>query len=403
MARNTHITHAEDRILTDGTAGAKEVIEMLKQVSDFLMGSGGQGGVEVTTKWDGAPAVVCGIDPSDGKFFVGHKTGVFAKDPKICKTQADVQKYYSGGLAQKLSECLKYLPSCNIKGVLQGDLMFTPGDKRTETINGKRLLTWTPNTITYAVDPSTPLGQQIERASLGIVFVNKYQGSSLPTMTASYKINDSDFTSSGEVWAQKAEFKDIGNVANLSQGERAKFDAAIRKAEGSVSQCKGILSKIQSGKKTLAIDTLLLQFFNNYVKEGQPIPSVNVASKDFYKFVAAQYDKAIKKLGTIKGQGNKAGKYLESFLFMEEHEKQMKMLIATYMNIMAAKMIIVKKMKKVSELKTFVNTGKGFQVTSPEGFVAIKGQKATKLVDRLEFSKLNFTIPKQWEKRKVPG
>ena len=402
MARNTHITHVEDRILTDGTKGAKEAIEVLKGVADFLSGNPG-GGVEVTTKFDGAPAVVCGTDPSDGKFFVGHKTGVFAKEPKICKTQADVQRYYNGGLAKKLSECLKYLPSCNIQGVLQGDLMFTPGDKRPETIKGERLITWTPNTITYAVNPATPFGKQIEKASLGIVFVNSYQGATLATMTASYQINDSAFRSSPSVWAQKVEFKDVGNVASLSQAERAKFDSAIRMAEGSVNQCKGILNKIQTGKKTLAIDTLLLQFFNNYVKEGQPIPSVSMASQDFYKFVGAQYDKAIKKLGTIRGQGNKAAKYLESFLFMEEHEKQMKMLIATYMNIMAAKMIIVKRMKKVSELKTFVNTGKGFQVTSPEGFVAIKGNKVTKLVDRLEFSKLNFTLPKQWEKKKVPG
>ena len=61
-------------------------------------------------------------------------------------------------------------------------------------------------------------------------------------------------------------------------------------------------------------------------------------------------------------------------------------------------MMLVEKMKKIGQLRLFVDmSGKGdYEPTTPEGFVAIVNDRATKLIDRLEFSKLNFTVPKQW-------
>ena len=178
MAKNTHLTHVEDRIIIDGTQGGKEAIKILREMGKFLSGSGGAA-TAVTTKWDGAPAVICGTDPADGEFFVGTKS-VFAKtEPKVCKTNADIQKQYSGVLAEKLKASLKYLSEAGIQGVLQGDLMFT-NDKKTESINGEQYITFRPNTITYAADPKSPLGKQINAAKIGIVFHTKYTGASLP-------------------------------------------------------------------------------------------------------------------------------------------------------------------------------------------------------------------------------
>ena len=81
-----------------------------------------------------------------------------------------------------------------------------------------------------------------------------------------------------------------------------------------------------------------------------------------------------------------------------ENEADFKMLIATYMNIQYAKNMLVEKMKKVSELRLFVNMGTHYEATTPEGFVAVSNDRAVKLIDRMEFSKLNFTVPKQWDK-----
>ena len=157
-AKNKHLDHLEDLILLEGNSGAKKAIDVLKEVGAVLSPGGGAD-VAITTKWDGAPAVICGIDPADGKFFVGTK-GVFSQTPKLAKTQSDVQRLYSGGLAAKLSTCLTYLPNVVKRGVLQGDLLFT-NDKERTNIDGKSYISFRPNTLTYAVEPDSELGRKI--------------------------------------------------------------------------------------------------------------------------------------------------------------------------------------------------------------------------------------------------
>ena len=391
---NKHLDHLEDRIILEGSRGGEEAIDVLKKMGDLLSGKSGPG-ISVTTKWDGAPAIICGIDPEDGRFFVGTKS-VFAKDPKICKTQADVQRFYDGALAEKLSTALRYLPESVKKGILQGDLMFT-NDKKIEKIDGERMITFRPNTITYAANPQTQLGKDIDRAKIGIVFHTKYTGDTMSDLKASFDVRASDFTTGGDVWAERAEFQDISGVASFSSSDKAKYDAMIRKAEGSLRKSGSILNKIQSGKKTLQLDTEFMKFFNGYVKLGQAIPSVKKAYVDYMYHLGKEYDKVIKKNKTLKAQADKAGKFIEQIDLIERNKSDFMMLIATYMNLQAAKMMLVDKMKKVSRLRLFVDKGGGnYDVTTPEGFVAIVNDKATKLIDRLEFSRLNFTIEKIW-------
>ena len=394
--QNKHLTHLEDRIILDGKKGGEDAIALLKEMGKFLTGKQGPN-VALTTKWDGAPAVICGIDPKDGRFFVGTKS-VFAKDAKICKTESDIQKFYNGALAQKLSAALRYLPQSVNRGILQGDLMFTD-DKKRENIDGKDFITFRPNTITYAADPKSQLGRDINQARIGIVFHTKYTGDSLADLTASFNVRDSDFTTGGNVWAEKAEFKDISGVASMSATEKNKYDAFIRMAEGSLKKANNMLQEIQSGQKTLQFDTEFLKFFNNYVKAGRPIPSVKQAYADYMKHIGTEFDKATGKLKTAAAVNSKNTKWATQLFFIIKNEEQFKMVIAAYMNLQAAKNILVEKLKRVSTLRLFVDKGNGnYECTTPEGFVAISNDKATKLIDRLEFSKLNFTIPKNWDK-----
>ena len=81
--KNTHLEHLEDEILNLGEAGATKSVEMLRGLLALLAGSS-KGDVKITTKWDGAPAIFAGTDPSDNKFFVGTK-GVFNKNAKLNK------------------------------------------------------------------------------------------------------------------------------------------------------------------------------------------------------------------------------------------------------------------------------------------------------------------------------
>ena len=393
-AKNKHLDHLEDRIILEGSKGGKEAITALREMGKFLSGKPGPG-MLVTTKWDGAPAIICGYDPEDGKFFVGTKS-VFAKEPKLMKTPEDIKNNYSGALAEKLLQSLKYLPNVVKKGVLQGDLMFTD-DKKTERIDGEQFITFRPNTITYAAKPNTPLGKDINRAKLGIVFHTKYIGNSIADMSASFQVTDNDFKATADVWAEKATFKDISGAANFTTSERQKYESAINKAEGSIRKASRTLDQIQSGKKALKMDTEFLKFFNNYVKEGRDVPSVQKAYEDYYKHLYKEYDKVAKKYKTSSSVDKKVAEYLKVVTFIEENKEGFKMVIAAYMNLQKAKMMLVERMKKVGQLRLFVDMGGGdYKVTDPEGFVAVVNDKATKLIDRMEFSKLNFTVPKVW-------
>jgi hypothetical protein len=384
MAKNTHLTHIEDRIITDGVSGGREAIDMLKFMGDFLDGKSRPKPL-VTEKWDGAPAVICGTNPENGQFFVGTKS-VFAKTaPKLCYSREDIQRFYgSGALAQKLNDSLTYLKG-KVRGILQGDLMFT-NDKKQESIEGKQFVTFRPNTLTYAARIDSPIGKQIQQAKLGIVFHTKYTGTTMQNMSAAFNVTTADFVPGDpNVWMQQATYQDISGAANMTQPERIKYDAAVRRAEGSIKAAGNILNKIQSGKKTLEIDTELLKFFNNYVKRGQNVPSVDRAYGDFMRHMGQEVDKMVQKRVTTQSQEKQAAKFLGAIDFMEKNEKQFKLMIAAYMNIQYCKNILVRQLQKVQALRVFANMGDKYVATTPEGYVAVEGQRAVKLIDRLEF------------------
>ena len=116
-------------------------------------------------------------------------------------------------------------------------------------------------------------------------------------------------------------------------------------------------------------------------------------------WVDKEYDKVISKNKTLKAQADKAGKFMDTIDFLEENQRQIKMLIASYMNIQYAKNLLVKKLEKVSDLHMFVDRGNGnYEVTVPEGFVAVNDKGAVKLIDRLNFANLNFSLPKSFSK-----
>ena len=161
--RNTHLEHLEDEIINNGTKGARTSIEFLKSIKKMLQG--GKGGSNVSVKWDGAPAIFAGTNPENGRFFVGTKS-IFNATPKINYTVSDISRNHGGALADKLAVALKYLPSLGIKGVLQGDLLFTSSDKKGAVVNGEKSIIFTPNTITYMVPEKSDIGKRINRAKI---------------------------------------------------------------------------------------------------------------------------------------------------------------------------------------------------------------------------------------------
>ena len=65
-------------------------------------------------------------------FFVGTKSVFNKENPKICTNHTVIDAWYDGDLADKLHMALNMFAGLGIEGVIQGDLMFTKKDVKTE-------------------------------------------------------------------------------------------------------------------------------------------------------------------------------------------------------------------------------------------------------------------------------
>ena len=228
--KNLHLEHLEDEVLNGGVSGTRGAISFLQSLRDMLAGHATGRTVNLTTKWDGAPAIFAGINPENGKFFVGTK-GVFAKNAKLNYTPEDIDANYpASGLNSKLKAALKYLPELGITGVMQGDMMFTSSDLKTETIEGKKYITFQPNTIVYAVPAESNLAVSILRARMGIVWHTTYSGSTMADMEASFGADISKFKNSINVWYRDASFVDATGTATFTKQETDDLTSILSQA-----------------------------------------------------------------------------------------------------------------------------------------------------------------------------
>ena len=400
--RNTHLEHLEDEIINNGTKGAKTSIEFLKSIKKMLQG--GKGGSTVSVKWDGAPAVFCGINPENGKFFVGTKS-IFNATPKINYTNADIKRNHGGALADKLKVALQYLPKLGIKGVLQGDLLFTSGDKKTAVVDGKKSITFTPNTITYAVPvvSSGFLGfganiyKEINNAKIGIVFHTSYSGKTMKSLSASFGASVKGLKKNKNVFFDDANYKQSEDPRFSSTEEKA-FDNIIRMAEGSAYKAGAFIDKIKKDKGPLSLGIQLKTFFNTYIRQGTKIEGTKRLANNFEVYFR---DRLKKEIDSKKTQATKQ-KYEEilevGMKILRPNREGLYFAIATYITMQSAKAVLLRKLNTIQSIGSFLRTKNGYKVTSPEGYVAIKGSGAVKLVDRLEFSRANFNMAKDWVK-----
>ena len=224
--KNVHLEHLEDNVLNGGVSGARESIEFLRSLRNMLAGHTGSK-VNVTTKWDGAPAIFVGTNPENGKFFVGTKS-VFAKNAKLNYTDDDIDENHpSEGLNQKLKLALAFLPKLGIKGVLQGDMMFSKGDIKHEKIDGEDYIIFQPNTIVYAVPTKSRLAQTMLAAQVGVVFHTSYSGKTLETMKASYNIDIGHLKPTKDVWFRDASFTDASGSVTFTEEETAAITSIL--------------------------------------------------------------------------------------------------------------------------------------------------------------------------------
>jgi len=397
--KNLHMTHLDDAVIYGGVDGARQAINALRALRDMLAGNA-KGSYDVTVKWDGAPAVFAGTDPRNGEFFVAKK-GVFNKNPKVYKTNAEIDADTSGDLADKLKVCLAELPKLGIKGVVQGDLMYTKSDLKSETINGEKYITFQPNTIVYAVPANSKAATEVKRAKMGIVFHTRYTGSSFETMKPSYDVKVTEFKSTPSVWVQDAQLRDVSGTATLTAKDTAEVTAALSRAGKIFQKIAGSTLREISNNPQLA--STIETYNNTFVRANTPIGNTSKHVDGLIAYIKKKYQKEIESRKSEKGKVAQQQK-MEEFLkfFSPQNKANLKLMFDLQKALIEAKIIIIQKLSKLNDLSTFARTANGFKTTGVEGYVAIDRLSggALKLVDRLEFSYLNFSpeILKGWQK-----
>ena len=399
-AKNTHMEHIEDNVLNGGVDGARESMNFLRALRDMLAGSG-KSGVNVSVKWDGAPAIFAGKDPSDNKFFVAKK-GIFNKNPKIYKTPSDIAEDTTGDLKEKLTLALQLLPRLGITGVIQGDFLFSKKDLKPEMIDGVRYITFHPNTIVYAVPSKSDLGFNIAKSQIGIVWHTSYSGDSFEDMQATFGKNiASNLKKLKEVWSVDAEYKDQTGTATMTEKETKKVTEMLSKA-GTIFQ-KLDASSLNGISDNDELLMRMKTFLNTKVRAGKRITNVSKTVDEMIKYFSDFFKAETGKRKTDKGKSGVADRKKEVMKYFSRTNKKNLEGILNLMNAFVdIKLVLIKQMNKTAKLKTFLSTTDGYQVTGEEGYVAIDkvGKNAVKLIDRMEFSKANFSdkVLKGWQK-----
>ena len=394
--KNTHMTHIEDKVLYGGVKGTRDAILALRSLRDML---GGEHAGNVSVKWDGAPAIFAGIDPRDGRFFVAKK-GIFNKSPKVYKSDADIDADTSGDLSTKLKLALQYLPALGIKGVIQGDFLFGPGDIKTEKIKGEQYVTFHPNTIIYAIPAGTAMANQVKAAEIGIVWHTTYTGQTFESMKASYGVDISKFRKSRTVWSQDAMLRDMTNLT-MNKKDTDEVNAYLSQAGVLFNQISGTTLRQLEGNQELAqtIET----YNNTFVRKGQIIQNTRSHVAGLIRYIKNKYRTEISKRKTARGKTTQQQK-LDALLafFSTQNKQSLEKMFDLQKVIVLAKLKLINTLNKLSNVNTFLKSKNGYKTTGQEGYVAIDklGGDAVKIVDRMEFSYANFSpdILKGWDK-----
>ena len=394
--KNTHMTHIEDKVLYGGVDGTRQAILALKTLRDTFAGVHDG---KISVKWDGAPAIFAGTDPRDGKFFVAKK-GIFNKNPKVYKTDEDIDADTEGSLNKKLKAALAHLPALGIRGVVQGDFLFSSDDIQTKKIKGTSYLTFHPNTIVYAVPANTQMAKEIKQAKIGIVWHTTYTGKTFETMKASYGVDVSQFKKTKNVWSQDAMLRDMTSFT-MSKKDTEEVNELLTQAGKLFNQISG--STLRELEQNQTLGKHIEQFNNTYVRAGTIVNDTAAHTRKLIVWIKNKYQKEIDKRTTPAGKATqqKALNDLLSF-FSPANKTSLQKMFDLQKIIILAKLKIINILDRYNNVKTFLkHTKNGYQTTGSEGFVAIDtlGGDAVKIVDRMEFSYANFSpeILKGWQ------
>lgn len=388
-SNSVRMEHAEDIVFSDGYQGAIDSINFLNGVKESLE-SNVSNNINVTVKWDGSPGLYCGINPENGQFFVATQK-IMNKNPVVNHTEQEIEQNHQGGPVQLMKAALHYLPELGIETILQGDVMFGPGDVVERTIDGERYLTFKPNTILYAVPVRSKLGQRIKQANFGIIFHTELRGETLKDLRKSFNVNVSKLNQTKDVWFDDATYRDQSGTVTLTTQQSDQIDQYLDDAR-EVLKTIGQQRIDQFVKQNPKLIALIKQHLNSKVRQGEHIGNPRQHVEHLLSWLDEKFEQEAVKKKTEKGaEGQRSQAKAKKQLIT--NNKQFLIKFFSLVNaINEAKIILVRHLEQVKNIDHFLETEDGLKVTAPEGFVAVDhlSDSAIKLVDRLEFSKANF-------------
>ena len=389
-----HIDHLEENILNKGKQG---VIEAINQIESSISYFVDESDYTISTKFDGAPAIVAGVD-TNGKFFVASKSA-FAKNPKINYTEEDINENHgTGGLADKLILALRYLPSLNLKGIYQMDYMFDPQMKvyeTPETIDGvkneNRFLTFTPNTIKYAVSENSPYGDQITKSKIGVAVHIEYMVQNGILKVKKYTSSPDEFTPSNTVFV-------FNVLANKAKNSKSSFSKLLLK---DVKTKKKQLLKLADKVDFSSLDdytSTLKTYINSEIRSGRFLEDTSISTEEYVNYISSRFSKDLEKLKSEKGKSKKQEQMKSTLKTLKKLKPSIKNAFEITKIIANLKNNLIKIFNEITKndlLGTYLDESpNNWQTTAPEGFALSKvtadGAEITKMVDREEFSRANF-------------
>lgn len=395
---NKHLTHLEELVLTNKRDGANRAIGYLNALSQVL-DSGTKKAINTTVKYDGAPAVVIGRDPN-GNFFVGSKS-VFNAEPKLNYSIKDIKINHAAapGLIDKLVKTFVHFKDTNIDGVYQGDFLFDNEIKKTAVIDGEDHVTFKPNTIVYAVPVNSKEGQDILNSDIGVVFHTEYDvqldDEGKPRFnTKKFGVDVSTLDPGPKVYVKDAYFENDAGYVTLTDEETA----FVRKL---VQQATQLTNEINFDSVDEEIYKGLNTYINTEIRQGEFLKDTDVSFQQFVEWVESRMDRKIDSLKSDRGK-QKASQVKDQMLGLISSAKEdITKLLNLQVLIKQGKDIFIQKynniMRGVSMKHYLFDDNGDLVVTEPEGYVAVDAAGgAIKFVDRLEFSKANFTIDKSF-------
>jgi len=304
--KNLHLEHLEDEIINNGIDGGRAAINFLRGLRDMMKGNSKKG-VNMTVKWDGAPAIFCGLHPETNQFFVAKKS-LFNKEPKYYTSEQQIKDAdeLSGDLETKFIESYKHLSKLTWTNVMQGDLMFTESDKKEKNIDGTQCITFQPNTILYAVDKTSQLGLTIDDAKYGIVFHTTYSGDTIEDLSASFGASTSSLGSNRDVWIDDASYKDESGKSSMTAKETLELSKHLTLSGRNFHQIKRKdLTKFNKVQQEFANKGMVGASYKTYCNSMIRTGKYNPTTLGYLKHVEDKWNAKIKTYKQEKNQTSK--------------------------------------------------------------------------------------------------